>query len=69
MLVAEDSEVEVIGIRDIYPVVKAQESGGVLRPSRIGGVRQGELQGCLCEVVLCPLGLQCRLPEPVGLLP
>ena len=40
MLVAEDSEVEVIGIWDIYPVVKVQESSGVLRPSRIGGVRQ-----------------------------
>ena len=40
MLVVEDSEVEVIGIQDIYPVIKAQESGGVLRPSRIGGVRQ-----------------------------
>ena len=40
MLVAEDSKVEVVGIWDIYPVIKVQESGGVLRPSRIGGVRQ-----------------------------
>ena len=40
MLVAEDSEAEVIEIQDIYPVVKAQESSGVLRPSRIRGVRQ-----------------------------
>ena len=38
MLVVEDSEVEVIGIWDVDPVVKAQESGGVCRPSRIGGV-------------------------------
>ena len=40
MLIAENSKVEVIGIQDIYPVVKAQESGGVLRPSRIGDVQQ-----------------------------
>ena len=40
MLVAEDFEAEVIGIRDIYPVIKVQESGRVLRPSRIGGVQQ-----------------------------
>ena len=36
----EDSEAEVIGIRDVDPVVKAQESGRVHRPSRIGGIRQ-----------------------------
>ena len=40
MLVAEDFEAEVIGIWDIYPVIKVQESGRVLRPSRIGGVQQ-----------------------------
>ena len=38
MLIAEDSKAEVIGIQDIDPVVKAQESGRVCRPSRIGGV-------------------------------
>ena len=47
MLVAEDSEVEVIGIWDVDPVIKAQESGGVCRPSRIGGIRQVTL----CEGV------------------
>ena len=40
MLVVEDSEAEVIGIWDIYPVIKAQESSRVLRPSRIRGVQQ-----------------------------
>ena len=40
VLIAENSKAEVIGIQDIYPVIKAQESGRVLRPSRIGGVRQ-----------------------------
>ena len=59
MLVVEDSEVEVIGIRDIYPVVKAQESSGVLRPSRIRGVRQVTLcnavSGKSCEDVFVKL--------------
>ena len=36
----EDSKVEVIGIQDIDPVNKAQESSGVHRPSRIRGVQQ-----------------------------
>ena len=40
MLVAEDSEAEVIGIWDIYPVIKVQESSRVLRLSRIRGVQQ-----------------------------
>ena len=47
MLVVEDSKVEVIGVRDIDPVVKVQESSGVRRPSRIGGVQQVTL----CEGV------------------
>ena len=59
VLVAEDSEVEVIGIWDVYPVVKVQESGGVLRPSRIGGVRQVTLcdgvSGKSCEDVFVKL--------------
>ena len=59
MLVAEDSEAEVIGIWDIYPVVKAQESSGVLRPSRIGGVRQvtlcNRVGGKSCEDVFVKL--------------
>ena len=59
VLVAEDSEVEVIGIRDIYPVIKVQESGGVLRPSRIGGVQQVTLcngvGGKSCEDVFVKL--------------
>ena len=38
MLVVEDSEVEVIGIWDIDPVVKVQESGRVCSPSRIRGI-------------------------------
>ena len=38
MLVAENSKVEVIGIWDIDPVIEMQESGGVLRSSRIGRV-------------------------------
>ena len=40
MLIAENSKVEVIGIQDIYSVIKVQESSRVLRPSRIRGVRQ-----------------------------
>ena len=40
MLIAENSKAEVIGIWDIYPVIKVQESGRVLRPSKIRGVRQ-----------------------------
>ena len=59
MLVVEDSEVEVIGIWDIYPVVKAQESSGVLRPSRIGGVQQvalcNEVSGKSCKDVFVKL--------------
>ena len=47
VLVAEDSKAEVIRIQDIDPVIKAQESGGVCRPSRIGGIRQVTL----CEGV------------------
>ena len=38
MLIVEDSKVEVIGIQDIDPVIKVQESGGVCRPSGIGGI-------------------------------
>ena len=59
MLVAEDSEMEVIGIQDIDPVIKAQESGGVHRPSRIGGIRQVTLcdgvSGKSCEDVFVEL--------------
>ena len=55
----EDSKAEVIGIQDIYPVIKAQESSGVLRPSRIGGVRQVTLcsgvSGKSCENVFVEL--------------
>ena len=59
VLVAEDSEAEVIGIWDIYPVVKVQESSGVLRPSRIGGIQQVTLcdgvGGKSCEDVFVKL--------------
>ena len=59
MLVAEDSEAEVVGIWDIDPVIKVQESGGVHRPSRIGGVRQVTLcdrvSGKNCEDVFVEL--------------
>ena len=59
MLIVENSNVEVIGIRDIYPVVKAQESGRVLRPSMIGGVQQVTLcdgvSGKSCEDVFVKL--------------
>ena len=40
VLVVEDSKAEVIDIWNIDPVVKMRESGGVLRPSRMGGVQQ-----------------------------
>ena len=59
VLVAEDSKAEIIGIRDIDPVVEMQESGGVLRPSRIGGVQQVTLcdgvSGKSCEDVFVKL--------------
>ena len=59
MLIAENSKVEVIDIQDIYPVVKVQESSGVLRPSWIGGVRQVTLcdgvSGKSCEDVFVKL--------------
>ena len=55
----EDSKVEVIGIRDIDPVIKAQESSGVRRPSRIGGVRQvtlcNRVSGKSCKDVFVEL--------------
>ena len=59
MLIVENSKAEVIGIRDIYPVVKAQESGRVLRPSQIRGVQQVTLcdgvSGKSCEDVFVKL--------------
>ena len=59
MLVAEDSEAEVIGIQDIDPVIKVQESGGVRRPSRIRGIQQVTLcdgvSGKGCKNVLVEL--------------
>ena len=47
MLVAEDSKAEVIGIWDIDPIVKTQESSRVRGPSWIGSIRQV----ALCEGV------------------
>ena len=59
MLVVEDSEAEVIGIRDIDPVVKVQDPSGVHRPSRIGSIQQVTLcdgvSGKSCEDVFMEL--------------
>ena len=59
VLVAENSKAEVIGVRDIDPVVKVQKSGRVCRPSRIGGVQQVTLcdgvSGKSCEDVFVKL--------------
>ena len=56
---AEDSQVEVVGIQDIDPVVKVQDPSRVHRPSRIGGIRQVTLcdrvSGKSCENVFVEL--------------